>query len=409
MNNQRKIPYDASPISREVTSHRQTPARKNFAQMLFIASIFIFNIVIGSLFIYYIYNNNNNNSVIINNQIISNTTVSAVAASKAKLSSVCIGAGGQDDSKVRFSKENVPDYSELFTRTSSKGSGVIIQINKQLGEAYILTCNHVVSNYDSSLFVLLYDSYKPVHATLVGRSTKYDLAVLKIEDDQIKESVSVATTVANSSLVAEGDEAIAVGNPQSNGFAVTVGHVSRTNVLASSAGVVIRSLQVDTPINSGNSGGGLFDQNGNLIGIVQSKNTNSGIDNVATAIHSNTAISIANNLIDGRNLQYADLGVSLAIKDVEIQQSNGKVYRTDKVCIASVSDNSDARGKLFAGDQIVAFTYNGKTVQVINEYCFEEIKFDLQLGDVVEFSVIRNGSVTQNTIKVEITKLTSGL
>lgn len=408
MNNQRKIPYDASPISRDVTSHRQTPAKKNFAQMLFVASIFIFNIVISSLFIYYIYSNNNNNSVIINNQIIADTTVSAVAASKAKLSSVCIGAGGQDEDKVRFSKDNVPDYSELFTKTSSRGSGVIVKINKQLGEAYILTCNHVVSNYDSSLFVLLYDSYEPVHATLVGRNSKYDLAVLKIVDNQVK-GVSVATTVANSSLVAEGDEAIAVGNPQSNGFAVTVGHVSRTNVLASSAGMVIRSLQVDTPINSGNSGGGLFDQNGNLIGIVQSKNTNNGIDNVATAIHSNTAISIANNLIEGRNLQYADLGITLSIKDVEIQQSNGKIYRMDKVCVASVSENSDAYGKLLNGDQIVAFTYNGKTVQVINEYCFDEIKFDLRLGDVIEFSVIRNGSVTQNTIKVEITKLTSGL
>lgn len=408
MNDQRKIPYDASPISRDVTSHRQTPAKKSFAQMLFVASIFIFNIVISSLFIYYIYNNKNSNSVIINNQIIADTTVSAVAASKAKLSSVCIGAGGQDENKVKFSKDNVPDYSELFTRTSSRGSGVIVQINKQLGEAYILTCNHVVSNYSSSLFVLLYDSYEPVHATLVGRSTNYDLAVLKIVDNQVK-GVSVAATVANSSLVAEGDEAIAVGNPQSNGFAVTVGHVSRTNVLASSAGMVIRSLQVDTAINSGNSGGGLFDQNGNLIGIVQSKNTNNGIDNVATAIHSNTAISIANNLIDGRNLQYADLGLSLSIKDVEIQQSNGKIYRTDKVCVAGVADSSDAHGKLLNGDQIVAFTYNGKTVQVINEYCFDEIKFDLQLGDVIEFSVIRNGSVTKNTIKVEITKLTSGL
>ncbi len=408
MNSQRKIPYDASPISREVTSHRQTPVRKNFAQMLFIASIFIFNIVISSLFIYYIYNNNSSSSIIINNQIVADTTVSAVAASKAKLSSVCIGAGGQDDNKIRFSKDNVPNYSDLFTKTSSRGSGVIVQINKQLGEAYILTCNHVINEHDSSVFVLLYDSYVPIHATLVGRSTKYDLAVLKITDKQVKGS-SVAATIANSSLIAEGDEAIAVGNPQSNGFAVTVGHVSRTNVLASSNGLIIRSLQVDTPINSGNSGGGLFDQNGNLIGIVQTKNTNNGIDNVATAIHSNTAMSIANNLIEGRNLQYANLNIELCVTDVEIQQSNGKVYRTDKVCIDTVAENSDAYGKLFANDQIVAFTYNGKTVQVINEYCFEEIKFDLQLGDIIEFSVIRNGSITQNTIKVEITKLTSGL
>ena len=411
----KKIPYDASPIARDSSASRQSPARKNFSNFIFVAAIFLFNIVISSLFIYYVYNNKNTNSITINNQIVAEGTVSAVAASKAKLSSVCIGAGGEDENGVLFGKKipeesydpdagkiNIPNYAELLTRTALKGSGVIIDIDKSSGEAYILTCNHVIGNYSAAVFVLLYDSYFPVQATVVGRSTNYDLAVLKVEDDQVK-GASQAATVANSSFVVEGEDAIAVGNPQSNGFAVTVGHVSRTNILASANGLSIRSLQVDTPINAGNSGGGLYDKNGNLIGIVRTKNTSDGIDNVATAIHSNTALSIANNLMEGRQLQYVDLGVVLEIKGVEIQQIDGKIYRTDKVFVKSVSETSDAYNKLKAGQQIIGLSYNGKTVQVLNEYCFEEIKFDLRIGDTIEFSILGRNE----PISVQITKLVS--
>ena len=398
----KKIPYDATPIVRDTSGSRQTPVRKKFSHMLFVASIFIFNLVIGSLFIYYIHNNKNSNNIIINNNIVAESSVSAVAASKAKLSSVCIGVGTSEKSAEVFSEENVPDYFELLTLTAFQGSGVIIDIDKSSGEAYILTCNHVIGNYSKSIFILLYDSYVPVHATVVGRSTNYDLAVLKIKDNQVC-GASQAATIANSSFITEGDEAIAVGNPQHNGFAVTVGHVSRTNVLVSTAGLLIRSLQVDTAINAGNSGGGLFDKNGDLIGIVQTKNTNSGIDNVASAIHSNTALSIANNLIDGRQLQHADLGLVLEIKGVELKQIDGKVYKTDKIFVKSVLETSDAYGKLDAGDQIVAMSYNGKTMQVVNEYWFEEIKFDLRIGDTLELSVAGK----DEPISVKITKLVS--
>lgn len=409
MNNKvgNKIPYDAAPIVRDSGAGRQTPARKKLSHVIFIAAIFLFNIVISGLFIVYIYNNKNNESIVINNQIMSQQSEIVAASSKAKLSSVCIGAGGSDENKVSFGplgdgKVNVPDYKELLIDTDSKGSGVIIDINKQTGEAYILTCNHVIGNFSSSVFVLLYDGYQPIHATVVGRSSNYDLAVLKIQDDQVR-GASQAATIANSALVAEGDSAIAVGNPQHNGFAVTVGHVSRTNVLVSTAGLSIRSLQVDTAINAGNSGGGLFDDNGNLIGIVQTKNTNAGIDNVASAIHSNTALSIAKNLIEGRQLQYVDFGLELEIKGVEIKSLNGKFYRVDKIYIKDILETSDLYGKLSKGDNIVAVSYNDKTVQVMNEYFFEEIKFDLRVGDEIQFVIAGK----TEPVNVVITKLSS--
>lgn len=404
-NSPNKIPYDAAPIVRDVVSgNRQTTVRKKFSHILFIASIFIFNVVISSFFIYYIYNNKNNNNIIINNQIVAESSVSAVAASKAKLSSVLIGAGGQDSNKKSFSETNIPNYAQLLKDTDSNGAGVIVKLDTANKEAYILTCNHVVSGYGKAVFVLLYDSYTPVIATVVGRSTGYDLAVLKITTDQVLGACREAT-IANSSLITEGDEAIAVGNPLRKGFAVTVGHVSRTNMLANTNGLTIRSIQVDTAANPGNSGGGLFDGNGDLIGIVQSKNTNAGIDNVACAIHSNMASSLANNIIEGRQLQYADLGIEIEIDGVELIQIDGKIYRNEKIVVKNVLESSDAYNKLLNDDQIVAFTYNGKTVQVLNEYTYEEIKFDLRVGDVIEISVLRNGEPTNTPIRITITKL----
>lgn len=402
MNRDRKIPYDASPISRDVPNSRQSPVRKNYAQSLFVVSIFIFNLAISFLFISYIYNNKYNSSVTVNNQIVATDNVSAAATSKAKLSSVCIGVGSREGEKS-FSKTNVPTYSQLFNKTAIQGAGVIVDVDKSSGTAYILTCDHVISVYESAVFVLLYDSYQPIAATVVGRSSKYDLAVLKIENEQVKGSC-LAANIANSTYVSEGDDAIAVGNPQANGFAVTVGHVSRTSIFASTeSGMAIRSIQVDTAINEGNSGGGLFDKNGDLIGIVQTKSASAKIDNVATAIHSNMAISIAKNLIEGRNLQYANLGINLKIVNVSMQYINGRDYRVDTIEIDDIDEDGDAHGCLLAGDTLVAIAYGGKTAQVINEYCLEEMKYNLKVGDVVQFTVIRGG--TTKIVQVKVTKL----
>ena len=404
-----KIPYDAVPISREgANSARQAPLKNQRSLTFFMTAIFLFNILISAFFIYFLYSNKNTeNTIYITNEISAETTAAAAATSKAKLSAVCIGAGGGDALGISFSAGNVPDYNEILTRTSSRGAGVIIKANKSIGEAYILTCNHVISGYGSAVFVLLYDSYKPIYATVVGRSVSNDLAVLKIVDNQVKGSCQEAT-IANSSYVAEGDTAIAIGNPQSGGFAVTVGTISRTNIIVSTSGLLIRSIQVDTAINKGNSGGGLFDKNGNLIGIVESKSESSSIDNVAFAVHSNTALSIANNLIEGRHLQYADAGYTLETRDANLQLIDGVYYKIDQVYVLSVEEGSDAaKAGLQSGDQIVAFTYKGRTVQMINCYSYDEIKYDLKVGDVVEYSIIRGGVVVQNPIKVTISSLVS--
>ena len=408
MSSYNKIPYDAAPISREGGGmQRQNVVRNKFSHNLFIAAIFIFNIIISVLFIHYINNNSSKEIINLNTTIYAEATVSAEASSKAKLSSVCIAAGGMDNDRESFSFSNKPDYNEFFTMTN-QGAGVIFDVNKLTGEAYILTCNHVVSSYSNAVFVVLYDSYVPIYATVIGKSTKNDIAVLKISSEVVSQSLCSAATIADSSLITEGEPAIAVGNPLRGGFAVTSGTISNTSVFVKISGLNLRTIQVDTAINRGNSGGGLYNKNGDLIGIVQSKKESVQVDNMANALHINGVISIANNLIENRQLQYADLGITFQKGiQAEIQQIDGIKYKFDQIYVQDVVEGSDAENLLLPRDRIIAFTYNGKTVQVVNAYSFSEIKFDFKYGDTIKFTIIRDGSVLEETVEVTVSQLKS--
>jgi serine protease Do len=320
------------------------------------------------------------------------------ATSSAKLSAVCVGAGGENSTGA-YSQSNLPSYSQMFNSASksvkSKGSGVIIKLDKTSGEAYILTCNHVVSGY-SAIFVLLYDSYQPIYAQLVGAYPAGDIAVLKIASDEVKTSYCQAATIADSTYITEGEPVLTVGNPLGNGFSVSTGSISKTSIYISSSGKTLRCIQTDTPINSGNSGGGLFDQNGQLIGLVNSKTTDSSsydVDNIAFAIHSNTALSIANNIIEGRNLQYAPAGYTLSISSSNITAQNGKIYNFVNVKVASITAGSDAyNAGLREGDQITSMTINGKTIAFNTLYIYEENMYNLKIGDTVTYTIAGKSS-----------------
>ena len=402
----KKIPYDASPIAREYNSSiRQNPSKNRLSVSIFLVAILIFNIISGIVLIGYVLKDKDQQPVNINTEITTEGFVSAVAASKAKLSVVCIGVGG-GNKQGPFTEDHLPSYYELFKNTMETGSGVIIDVNKQTDEAYILTCYHVVQNYADYVFVLLYDSSVPVWAKVVGKSISNDVAVLKIQTSQV-DGACVAATLTDSSFITEGQDVIAIGNPQSGGFATTKGIISRTSVITeSTSGLSLRCIQVDAAINGGNSGGGLFDTNGNLLGIVSSKHSSASIDNVAFAMHINQSISIANNIIDGRQLQYAESGLVLKIDGFDISVINGLIYKTERVLIHSIVDGSDAASSgLKADDRILKIRYNDKLVNIVNSNTYDEIKFDLQVGDTIEYFVERNGEVLAEPIKVTITTL----
>jgi len=209
----------------------------------------------------------------------------------------------------------LPEYNRVQDYTVASGSGVVIRDG-----GYILTNNHVIE--DGSSYQILLPSGEKVNATLVGADSSTDIAVLKIDDAaQAALLVPVETGSSNDLLV--GSTVIAIGNPGGEDLAntVTQGIVSaleRNNVSAGVSGSrEIAYIQHDAAINSGNSGGGLFNYKGQLIGINTLKMGSSAYSDIVFeglgfAIPIETVIDISNDLIEYGRVRRATMGVSVA-------------------------------------------------------------------------------------------------
>ena len=147
-----------------------------------------------------------------------------------------------------------------------------------------------------------------ITAEYLGGSMMYDIAVLKVTgDENLIASPARAVDIADSNDVTILDTAIAIGNPGGDGLSATVGYINVDSEditvvfetgANSSAEVDLRVMRTDAAVNSGNSGGGLFNDKGELIGIVNAKSGNTSEENIGYAIPSNVAIAIADNAID---------------------------------------------------------------------------------------------------------------
>ncbi len=405
-NSTSKIPYDKEPIFRQSTykKPKSTGSGKSSKVLSFVVCILIIvNLILGGVIISSLKNKGDGgvDNTIINISPNSNIDIAAVS-SKAKLSVVCVHAG------LTAASSDNPDYQGFFN-LASKGAGVIFQDDKEKGEAYIVTCFHVIRGYTSQAFVLLYDSFIPIKATMVYYSSIYDIAVLKISSSsEYINSSATPTQIADSSIMIEGEGAVAIGNPLGAGFAVTDGIISKTTDLVKVDGITHRVIRTDAPINNGNSGGGLFNNNGELIGIVSAKatdNTANGnfVDCVAYAIPSNVAISLANNIIRNKMPEKAVLGITMGVdpKGISFDVINGKT-----ISVQSVTVNLVDEGSLFKMyDKITAFSYGETVVRVTNLYSFDDHAFNLKVGDKVTFFIERDGK--DMTIEVTIEEVVS--
>jgi serine protease Do len=174
--------------------------------------------------------------------------------------------------------------------------------------------------------------------------------------------------------------------------------------------VSFRVMRVDTAVNSGNSGGGLYDDEGNLIGIVNAKIVYDGVENIGYAIPSNVAVSIADNIIDycygtdTERVQRALLGITVSTSD------SGAVYDTatglltikETVSVYEVSDGSLADGVLQAGDILVSATVNGNTAEITRQYHIIDMMLDVRAGDVVTIKILRGSE--EMTVDITITE-----
>ena len=260
-----------------------------------------------------------------------------------------------------------------------------------------------------------------IPATYVGGSLNYDIAVLRIENSVVLKKAIDARTVAaveiaDSNNVRPGQLSIAIGNPEAEGISVTSGIVSVDSeyidmtAVDNRTKISLRVIRTDTAVNSGNSGGGLFDDTGRLIGIVNAKSGEENVENIAYAIPSNVARAIADNIIYYSPLMNKQC-VMRVLLNVTVQTSglsttlseeDGFINKIEQVTIASIMDGSIVKDKLEIGDIINSITIGDKTTQITRQYMFIDALLDARVGSDVKIGYTRNGQ--QETATITITQ-----
>ena len=338
---------------------------------------------------------------------------SLLGAAKALLSVVSIECGFEE---LYASGWPMGGPQTSVKETLYYGSGVIYSLDKSKGDAYIITNYHVVYNEKATsdsgisqdIKVYLYGSENKgdgIKATFVGGSANYDIALLKISGSAVlKESIAAAATFANSDKVSVLDTAIAIGNPAGMGISATAGYVSVdseeiTLPVTGSSYVSMRVMRVDTAVNGGNSGGGLFDASGNLIGIVNAKIADSSIENIAYAIPANVAGHLAKSILSSESGKPTRcilgiipvVGSSKAVYDEE----TGKISILETVTVSSINADSVAVGKLQEGDVIRALTIDGSKITIERKFQVIENMFAAHVGSTVTFDIERGGEILE--------------
>jgi len=256
--------------------------------------------------------------------------------------------------------------------TEGAGSGVIITDN-----GYIVTNNHVIE--DASRITVLLSSGAEYDARLIGRDSANDLAVVKINATGLHPAV-----YGDSDDLVVGEIAVAIGNPLGKlGGTVSEGIISALSRNIDIDGHSMNLLQTTAAVNPGNSGGGLFNRFGELIGIVNAKSSGSDIEGLGFAIPINTVKSIADDLIEyGYIPGRIDLGATLI--DI-LDTRTAMVYRVQTLGVYVLEADFDA--ELQTGDRIVSV--NGVDIESIAD--IDEILESCKVGDDLQITLVRNG------------------
>ncbi|HZT89174.1 MAG TPA: DegQ family serine endoprotease [Stellaceae bacterium] len=248
---------------------------------------------------------------------------------------------------------NVPDLNR-GERRIALGSGFIID-----PAGYVVTNNHVIGEA-GKIEVILQDNSKYA-ATIVGRDPKTDIAVLKIKADKPLPYV----TFGDSSQAQVGDWVVAVGNPFGLGGSVTTGIISARGRDIHS-GQFDDFLQIDAPINRGNSGGPTFNLSGQVIGINTAiYSPNGGSVGIGFAVPSNVAKSVVAQIREHGKVSRGWLGVQIQEVTPAIAASLGLKSDHGAIVAAVTQDSPAARAGLKQGDVILSF--NGAEVDHLRD------------------------------------------
>ncbi len=294
-------------------------------------------------------------------------------------------------------KDSVVEINTEYTSTSrgwynyvqqGAGSGVIIST-----DGYIITNCHVIMDEDTSaladsITVRLTDGNE-YDASIVGYDSESDIAIIKIDATGL-----TAAQCGDSDKLVVGEELLVVGNPLGElGGTVTNGIVSATEREIEVNGVKMNLIQTNAAVNPGNSGGGMFNMKGQLVGIVNAKSSGTGIEGLGFAIPVNEALDVAEQLLQyGYVRGKTMIGVSFS----EVSSNSFYFYYNIKagVYVESLTEgyNDDV---LQPGDRVVAV--NGNTISTVSE--IKSVVTSSSVGDKLKFQIERNGKLME--IEVE--------
>jgi serine protease Do len=284
--------------------------------------------------------------------------------------------------------------------TEGAGSGIIIK-----SDGYIITNNHVISG--ASKIKVTTSDKKEYEAKVIGTDADTDVAVLKIDAKNLS-----AATMGNSEQLNVGDLAVAIGNPLGElGGTVTAGIISALDRSISIEGKTMSLLQTDSSINPGNSGGGLFNQYGQLIGVVVAKSSGSDIEGLGFAIPISKAADVADQLIEyGYVKGQVTTGMSYADMSANQQQmgpnssfggQDGQSSSAGAVYIQEISGANAKKAGFASGDLV--YSVDGK--QIDSFETLSSIITSHKVGDTIEFVIVRNNQ--QKKIKLELEEKTA--
>lgn len=288
---------------------------------------------------------------------------------------------------------------------SASGTGFVYKVNGK--KAYILTNHHVVDLNGKSAVKVIFTNGEEIEVEVEGADEYSDLAVLSVDADKI---VDVAE-IGKSEDVRLGDTVFTLGAPLDTEYywSVTRGVVSGKDRMvevslnnSNTSDYVMKVLQTDAAINSGNSGGPIANSNGQVIGITNMKLVSNGVEGIGFAIPIEDAVTFADAIIEGKSIKKPLIGVKmLNLSDRWSLYSNGITLNTELssgvVVVEAQKGAPAAQAGLTRGDIIVAIDGEEvKNVARLRYYLYRH-----SVGDTVTVTIERNGK--KQDVKLKLT------
>ncbi len=293
------------------------------------------------------------------------------------------------NSTVGITTSITTNYFGYQTTAAAAGSGFILT-----QDGYILTNYHVVEN-SNSITVTTYDG-TAYDAQLIGYDESNDIAVLKVDATDLTPVV-----LGDSDTLNVGDTVVAIGNPLGElTFSLTTGAVSALNrPVTFSTGTTMNLIQTDCAINSGNSGGALFNLYGEVIGITNAKYSSSSssseasIDNIGFAIPIDQVRSIFESIITNGYIVKPYIGVTVS----DVSSESQSYGLPQGAAVRSVTENGPAAEAGLQENDIIT-TVNGETITGSNDLV--KLVTSSSAGDTLELTVYRQGQTLTLTLTV---------